>query len=264
MFAWLLIAGVGLTAAPVFAQEQPAPPPLPDPAELLEGSVTSATRVNTNHSTSQGKIDNLASQTDDMLQEWRLEVRRTDSLREYNDNLDRVIASQLVEMDSIRQQLEELETTNRGIVPLMLRMVEVLEQSIRLDMPFRRQSRLDRVANLRDLMDRADVTTSEKYRRTMDVYTTEMAYGRTMGSYRDRLPGDTENREVDFQQVGRIALVYQTLDGDESGWFNPATRQWESLSSSYNNSIRQALRVSRQQAAPELLKLPIAAPERLQ
>jgi len=265
MFAWLLIAGVGLTAAPVFAQEeQPAPVPLPDPAELLEDSVVTEARVNTNHAESQVKIEVLASQTDDMLQEWRVEVQRTESLREYNDNLDRVIASQFEEMDSIRQQLEELESTNRGIIPLMLRMVEVLEQSIRLDMPFRLQSRLDRVADLRDLMDRADVTTSEKYRRTMDIYTTEMAYGRTMGTYRDQLPGDAENREVDFLQVGRIALVYQTLDGDDSGWFNPDSRQWEELDSSYNNSVRQALRVARQQAAPELLKLPVAAPERVQ
>lgn len=262
MRAWLLIAGVGFTVAPVFAQEQPAP--LPDPAELLEDSVQTETRVNKNHSESQGKIDSLASQTDDMLQEWRLEVRRTDSLREYNDNLERVIASQLEEMESIRQQLEELETTNRGIVPLMLRMVEVLEQSIRLDIPFRLESRLERVANLRDMMDRADVTTSEKYRRTMEVYQTEMAYGRTMNTYRDQLPDDPESREVDFLQVGRIALVYQSLDGDESGWFNPGTRQWEVLDNSYNNSVRQALRVARQQAAPELLKLPVAAPERLQ
>lgn len=264
MFAWLLIAGVGLTVAPVLAQEQPAPAPLPDPAELLEDSVQAETRVNTNHSESQNRIDSLAGQTDEMLQEWRLEVRRTDSLREYNDNLDRVIASQLEEMESIHEQLEELESTNRGIVPLMLRMVDVLEQSIRLDMPFRLQSRLDRVANLRDMMDRADVTTSEKYRRTMDAYQTEMAYGRTMNSYRDQLPGDAEERDVDFLQVGRIALVYLTLDGDESGWFNPGTRQWEVLDSGYNNSVRQALRVARRQAAPELLKLPIAAPERLQ
>lgn len=264
MFAWLLIAGVGLTANPVLAQEQPAPAPLPDPAELLEDSVQTETRVNADHSASQKRIDQVAMQTEDMLQEWRLEVRRTDSLREYNDHLERVIASQFEEMESIGQQLEELENTNRGIVPLMLRMVDVLEQSIRLDIPFRLQSRLDRVANLRDMMDRADVTTSEKYRRTMDAYQTEMAYGRTMNTYRDQLPGDAEGREVDFLQLGRISLVYQSLDGDESGWFNPDTRQWEVLSSSYNNSVRQALRVARQQAAPELLKLPVAAPERLQ
>lgn len=258
-----VVTGVAVVTLPAFSQDE-APVPLPDPGELLDQSISTEVQINSSHSSSQARIDTMATQTDDMLQEWRVEVRRTESLREYNENLERVIASQLEEMDSIEEQLEELENTNRDIVPLMLRMVEVLEQSIRLDMPFRLEARLERIDALGELMDRADVTTSEKYRQTMDVYQTEMAYGRTMSTYRDKLPDDPDQREVDFLQVGRIALVYQSLDGDESGWFNPDTRQWEELDSSYNNSVRQALRVARQQAAPELLMLPVAAPERAQ
>ena len=56
-------------------------------------------------------------------------------------------------------------------------------------------------------------------------------------------------------------LAYQTLDRDETGYFNPKTRKFEELDSSYRGAINDGLRVARKQVAPSLINLPITAPE---
>ncbi|NIV31048.1 MAG: DUF3450 family protein, partial [Anaerolineae bacterium] len=61
------------------------------------------------------------------------------------------------EIVSINNQLEGLEATNRGVVPLMLEMIDMLEQIVESDMPFRLEERRARVVRLRDMMDQADV-----------------------------------------------------------------------------------------------------------
>ena len=45
------------------------------------------------------------------------------------------------------------------------------------------------------------------------------------------------------------------------GFWNQKDRKWEPLGSEYRNSIRDGLRIARKQAAPDLVKLPIIAPE---
>ena len=44
-------------------------------------------------------------------------------------------------------------------------------------------------------------------------------------------------RKVDILKVGRIALVYQTPDGAETGMYNPTARQYEAVDNSYQASV---------------------------
>ena len=68
-------------------------------------------------------------------------------------------------------------------------------------------------------------------------------------------------REVEFLRVGRVALLYQSPDGQVSGAWDQESRQWQSLGSDYKNQIRQGLKIANKQIAPELVLLPIKAPE---
>jgi len=110
-----------------------------------------------------------------------------DSLERYNTQLQEQVRSQQAEIASIERQLTELDTTNREVQPLMQQMVDTLAQFVALDVPFLIEDRTARVQGLKDMMARADVTVSEKYRRILDAYQIELEYGRTLEAYQGRL-----------------------------------------------------------------------------
>lgn len=227
--------------------------------ELLDQSVGTESKINTDAAVSQRRISQLAQQTADLLAEYRGVVRETESLRIYNEQLQKVVTDQRSEIVSINNQLEGLESTNRGVVPLMLEMIDTLEQVVEADMPFRLEERRARVVRLRDMMDQADVTTSEKYRRIMEAYQGELEYGRTTEAYSEPLP--TTGQTVEFLRIGRTLLVYQTSDQEITGWFNPATRTYEELPDKYRLEVKEGLAIARNEKAPNLVTLPVPGPE---
>ena len=228
-------------------------------AQQLAPTVKTETGINKAASTSQKRVTRLAQQTADLLAEYRAVVRETESLKIYNDNLEKVVMDQRAEVISINEQLTGLEATNRGVVPLMLEMIETLGKMVESDMPFRLEERQARVQRLRDMMDQADVTASEKYRRVMEAYQGELEYGRTTEAYSAALP--STGQTVDFLRVGRTLLIYQTSDQLTTGWFNPTTRQFEDLPDIYRAEVKQGLAIAKNEKAPNLVMLPVPGPE---
>jgi hypothetical protein len=161
-------------------------------------------------------------------------------------------------MQNLNGSIDEVSVIERQITPLMIRMIEGLEQFITLDIPFLPKERTNRVADLKVMMDRADVAPSEKFRRVMEAYQVEMDYGNTLEAYSGLQAIRGQIRDVDFLRVGRTALIYQTRDASIQGAWNTQTRQWEELPSSYRTQVTKGLRMAKKQMAPDLLMLPIA------
>jgi hypothetical protein len=230
-------------------------------ADALEQSLQLSEDNNREEQQTQQRIDSLSEQTRAMLEEYQLLNREYDALKVYNDQLERIVQSQEEEQSSLNTQLEEIDLTQQEIVPLMLRMIDRLEVFLATDTPFLLDEREQRVALLHELLDRADVTVAEKYRRVIEAYQVELDYGRTIEAYRDELEVDGMLRTVDMLRVGRVGLYYQSLDGRHSGYWDRFGRTWKPLDGSARLAIRQGLRVARQQVAPELLKVQIPAPE---
>jgi seryl-tRNA synthetase len=229
-------------------------------AQSLNSSVEAEKQINEESSMSQSRVSSLAVQAQDLLAEYRSVVRETESLKIYNDNLEKVVSDQRNEVGSINRQLAGLEETNRGVVPLMLEMIAALDRIVEADVPFRIGERRARVQRLRDMMDQAEVTASEKYRRVMEAYQAELEFGRTTEAYSDALP--TTGQTVDFLRVGRALLVYQTSDHSVTGWFNPTTRQFEELDDDrFRLEVKDGLAIARNEKAPNLVMLPVPGPE---
>ena len=226
-------------------------------ADVLDTTVQTEQSTNQANRQSQQTVDTLVEQTEDLLAEYRRVVRETESLRVYNEQLQRVVDNQEVEIDSIGRQLDQLESTNRGVVPMLIEMIDMLDQIVENDVPFQLEQRRDVVLNLQDTIYRADVTTSEKYRRVMEAYQREIDFGRNAFAYDGKLPGT--DRTVTFLVVGRTLLLYQTLDGENVGWWNPLNGQWEELDREYVTPVTNAIRMANNQEAFNLVKLPVPA-----
>ena len=232
-------------------------------SSIFAQSSTITTQANSDASAAatQKKIDRLDDQTADAFQQYRAAVARAESLEIYNTQLKRLVASQESEIESIVRQTEQIESIETGALPFMIKMTATLTELVDADVPFLRDERLERAEALAELIDRADVSAGEKYRRIMEAYIVEAEYGSTIEAYRGDLVINDEVKSVDFLRFGRIGLFYQTLDGKESGRWNPGLGTWELLSDSYRRSIQKGLRIARKQAPPALLNLPFDAPE---
>jgi hypothetical protein len=135
-------------------------------------------------------------------------------------------------------------------------MLDTLTKYVALDLPFLPDERKNRIANLESIMTRADVSTSEKYRRIVEAYQIEMEYGRTIEAYQ----GKVEDKTVELLRVGRVALMYQTLDGKETGYWDVDGKKWV-VDSSYHESMVKGLKVAKKQAAPDFIEAAIHAPK---
>ena len=209
---------------------------------------------------SQEKVSSLAEETGDLVSEYEITLRQIESTRSYNEQIRKLIVDQNKEMKSIRTQIVEVKQTSKDIVPLMLEMIKNLEQFIALDIPFLMEERKKRLGEIKKIMDRANISISEKYRRLMEAYQMETEYGRTLEAYQGIQDIEGKKLSVNYLRVGRVALVYQTSDGKKQGYWNQSQKKWESLSSRYSRAVEKSLRVARNQQPPDLLTLPIPAP----
>jgi hypothetical protein len=208
---------------------------------------------------SQQRIDGLSDETRDLLLQYRQYLSETRNLTEYSKQLAIQVQSQTDEIAFVKKQLVEVENTAREVLPLMQKMMDTLERFVEIDLPFQLDERRGRVAALRDAMGRADVTVSEKYRRILEAYQIEVDYGRTLEAYQGELGTGAEARTVRFLRLGRVALMYQTLDGEETGYWDMQQKKWV-VDDSYRSAVRHGFAVADKALAPDLLTLPIPAP----
>ena len=170
-----------------------------------------------------------------------------DSLDRYNNQLQEQVESQETEIGSIEQQLNDIDTTNREVQPLMQQMLDTLARFVELDVPFLLEERTARVQELKDIMPRADITISEKYRLILEAYQIELEYGRTLEAYEGRLGTGADARTVEFARLGRVSLMYRTLDGAETGYWDADKKDWV-VDESYREAVEEAIRVAKREA----------------
>lgn len=211
---------------------------------------------------SQAKIDRLADETASLLSDYKTVMKQVDGLKVYNARLERQIANQERRIRDIDASIAEASVIQRQIPPLVTRMLDGLEQFINLDMPFDLDTRLSNIEAVRANMDRSDVTSAEAFRQVLELYSIELQYGRGIEAYTDTIELGGAEREVDILRIGRVALVYQSTDGAETGAWNKDAQNWEELSAGdYASAVRKGVRIAKKQATIELLNMPVSAPE---
>jgi len=207
---------------------------------------------------SQQKVDRIADETRDTITDYKQVLKQIEGLKVYVARLDKQIADQEARIAATEKAIADASAVKRQILPLVDRMLSALEAFVEADMPFRMERRNDELAKLRANLDRSDLTDAEKFRQVLEAYKIESEYGRFLETYKQVVDG----REVNILRVGRVAMMYQTDNGEETAAFNPVTREWEVLEASeYKNSVTKGIRIAQKQASIDVLKLPVSAPE---
>lgn len=239
---------------------------------LLSGWVNAADKVDkiiktgeartTQSAKSQGKINNTSDKTDDLITKYKSVAKIVEGLQVYNGLLQKQLDDQNAELSQLKTSLNDVALIERQIVPLMVRMIDSLDQFVQLDIPFLQEERTTRVKRLHRMMERSDVTAAEKFRRVMEAYQIENDYGRTIEAYKGTAEIAGKEREVDFLRIGRTSLLYQSISREHTGMWDQASKTWQDLPPEvYRNQVSKGLKVARKQIAPDLLMLPVKAAE---
>jgi len=62
---------------------------------------------------------------------------------------------------------------------------------------------------------------------------------------------------VNFLRFGRVALIYMTKDESEVGRYNIDTKSWDVVSGADALALRKAIRISKGEAAPDVVFAPV-------
>ena len=204
----------------------------------------------------QEQINKLDEESKRIYFEYKDTLNEYKSLKNYDDQLSKIVDQQFQEIKSIEEQIESLDDINIDILPLLKRMVESLSKFVSIDIPFLIDERKKRVEDLDQLITRADVTTAEKFRKIFETYQLEADFGRTIESYNGYIEIDNDSKAVEYFRLGRLGLFYRTLDGKETGFWDNTQKKWEHKGSSLDNDIKLALDIANRQSPPNFISLP--------
>jgi septal ring factor EnvC (AmiA/AmiB activator) len=235
--------------------------PRPAAADGLKSAMEAQQMVQSEGVRSQQTVEKLDQETRILLDQYRSALSTLENLKDYNAQMERQLGDQKQEIARREAELGQIEETRRHIVPFMLRMLKVYETLVGLDIPFLPGERQRRVKQLKEMMDRSDITLAEKYRRLLEAYRVEAEYGHSIEAYQGKLENGGAVRTVQFLRLGRVGLYYLSLDGSEAASWHPREKRWIVLHDSYCEPIKQAILIAERQLPPDLVKLPLPAPE---
>lgn len=175
----------------------------------------------------------------------------------YNTQIEQQVRSQQTEITALEQQIAGLDATAAAVEPLLQKMFTQLEEFVKNDVPFFANERSMRIEKLRDVMARVDAPAGERFRRLLEAYQIEMEYGRTMSAYKEKL---ADGRDAEFIRLGRVSLFYRTEDGAEAGYWDQQKKMWVADRDSAR-AIELALGIAKEQKAPDLIVVPVPAPQ---
>ncbi len=233
-------------------------------ADPLSDAQKADSQIHAAAAASQKKVNKYFDQAQDMLFEYGNVADERESLKAYNDYVATLVADQEATMKLIQDDIDGVDALRQGVVPLMFKMVDALEQFVKLDLPFNQEVRQARVERLKTMLNTAEVTLAEKYRLILDAYNIEREYGSKMNAEQGQLEINGKEILVDFINFGRVGLYAQSLDQKSAWKYNPETKGWDKLEDSYLRSITKAIRQARGQGAPDMFALPIPAAEAAQ
>lgn len=211
---------------------------------------------------SQARVDETLAQTEELLRQFQLVNKQIDGLRVYNAQMDRQIEDQQRTMAEIETSIENASRIEREIIPLSLDMLDALEQFVRLDLPFRQTERLESVAQVRKNIGSGRFSAAEKYRQVLELYAIESDYSGAIDHYAGVLDINGTEWAGDFLRVGRVALLFQSTDQQQIQAWDRRGARWQALAAGeYRRAVTEAIRMAKNLAPADLIRLPIPAPE---
>ena len=233
-----------------------------NPEELVVESIALQSGTIESLQKTQAQIDKLDTESKKLTNEYKDTIVEFEILNKYDNQLERITINQAEEIANITKQIDDLDETNKYVLPLLERMVITLRELIEIDVPFLMDERISRLEELEDILFKANFSTAEKFRKIYEAYQIENEYGRTIEAYSGSINIDGVNLGAQLFRLGRLNLYYMTPDGDETGYWDKNKGSCNHLGGKYSDEIDSALKIAFKQAPPDFINLPIQEVEK--
>lgn len=187
-----------------------------------------------------------------------------DTLTENNKRLAIQREQLTQELDNIQQritdlenQIEAMEKISEKLKPFLHGVYEQLVKSVDQRLPFLQDERSGRLANLKTTLDDPQIVLGEKFRKVMEALFIEAEYGNTVEVFQEKIFLGDEDVLVNVLRLGRISLLFETLDQKTSGYFDLDENQWKALPQSANRDIRIAMEIGSKRRPADVVTLPL-------
>jgi hypothetical protein len=244
------ILGLLLAAAPVSAADEIG--------EALEGSLAAQRAARE----SQQRVNKLDDETKALRDKRRAAEWRALQLSAYAAQLEQEAANEEKKRGDIEAQLTRIASTGTDLQPLLKRMVAELDAFVQQDLPFLHEPRRQRVQDLYALIEDPQRGGTDKFRRVMEAYRTEVEYGHSLGAEDVEVECAGARGPATLVRVGRIGLYCLTADGERGGYWDLERKRFKELDDDGLEDLRKARVVAKGEGPPELLVLPVRRAER--
>lgn len=158
---------------------------------------------------------------------------------------------------SLKERISETERIANEIEPFIESSVKTISLFIETDTPFLKKERVNRLNRLKEILNDAEVSMSEKFRKVMEALFIEAEYGNTTEVYQEKIQLENKDVLVNVFRLGRIALFCLSLDGETAGYYSHTQTAWEVLPEKYKREIHAAIEMASKRRPADLLRLPL-------
>lgn len=205
----------------------------------------------------QKQVDQWRGDHERLTARFELLQQERQDLETRGEALRQTVAATESRLEGKRRQLAEIKRITGEIGPFLDEVHGRLREVSSQDPPFLREERQRRIDKLEEMMADPAVSVGEKYRRLMEGLLVEAEYGLSAEIYREQITLNETPTLVEVFRLGRLRLIYLTLDQNGCGFYNEATRAWEPLANSHLRTIKSAMAMAGKRQPVELLSLPL-------
>ncbi len=183
----------------------------------IDDALDARTSYQNDAQASQRRVEALDDETLALIARYNAELERHADLLAYNANLRALIDNQQRERQRLNEELEEIEVVRQDIVPLMLEMVEVLEDFIELDQPILLEERQARLEKLKSNLTRSDVELAEREQRFLEARNDRARLLEEISAARRAAEAEADRLRAEFERGEEALAELETELDEESG-----------------------------------------------
>lgn len=205
----------------------------------------------------QKQADEWSQEKEQLISEIRQNKTQLDWATYQSRRYAAYIEREKEKIEELERRKAEMRSLRRNLEPYLSKLIASLEDFIARDLTFLAQERQERIQYLRDSVNDYHLSMSEKLHRVIEALQVEAEYGRSIEANPATLNVQGQSIEAEVLRVGRIAVFFQSMDGEKVGRWNQESETWEYISADFSRTISDTIEMAKQQKSVELVDLPI-------